>query len=78
MKGTAPYNKQTHMNSVHHLELANENCMINWTNYFPNVTQLTFKFYPFEENKYISPNILKRIFPLEQITQINIICFDLY
>ncbi|CAF2689163.1 unnamed protein product, partial [Rotaria sp. Silwood2] len=59
------------MNSVHHLQLQDENCLFNWTSYFPNVTQLTLKRNPFEEQKYISPIILNRLLPLEQITELN-------
>ena len=60
------------MTSVHCLELGDENCTINWTKYFPNVTQLTLKEEPFKERNYISSIILRQIFPLEQITELDV------
>ncbi|CAF4039038.1 unnamed protein product [Adineta steineri] len=78
IKTTTRSTKQIQMNSVRHLELENENCIINSTNYFPNVTQLTCKENLYEETNYISSNILNRIFPLEQITELNIYLCDSY
>ena len=66
------------MNSVRHLELTNENSLLSWASYFPNVTELTFEAYPFEESKHISPHTLHRIFPLNQITRPSILGLDLY
>ena len=78
VKRTAPCTKQTLMNSVRYLELTNKNSLLSWTSYFPNVTELTFKAYPFEENKHISPHSLHRVFPLNQITRLSILGLDLY
>ncbi|CAF1189159.1 unnamed protein product [Rotaria sordida] len=76
-KRSAPHTKQRYMNSVHHLEFQHKNRIINWTNYFSNVTQLTFKCNPLQENEYVLPIIFNRIFPLKQITKLEIIWFNL-
>jgi hypothetical protein len=66
------------MNSVHHLELEDGNERLNSTNYFPNVTQLSFKYNPLEQNTYLSPVTLNQIVPLNKITKLDIHCFHLY
>ncbi|CAF3779202.1 unnamed protein product [Adineta steineri] len=78
IKTTTRSTKQIQMNSVHHLKIEDENCTINCINYFPNVTQLTFKECLLQEKNYISPNILNRIFPLKQITELNIFLCNSY
>ncbi|CAF4030746.1 unnamed protein product [Rotaria sordida] len=75
-KRSAPHTKQMYMNSVHYLEFQHKNRIINWANYFPNVTQLTFKCNPLQENEYVLPIIFNRIFPLKQITKLEIIWFN--
>ncbi|UJR12298.1 hypothetical protein I4U23_017009 [Adineta vaga] len=53
--------------------------VVNWSNYFPNVKQLTFKLgTPWEEKNYISPIILKNILPLERIIELDIYISDEY
>jgi hypothetical protein len=66
------------MNSVHHVEFEDGNRRLNSTNYFSNVTHLSFKYNPFEQNKPVSPVILNQIVPLNKITKLNIHCFHLY
>jgi hypothetical protein len=65
--------KNINMNSVHHLQISDEQAIINCVKYFPNVTELTISQESIIGNKNLFlSTTLNHIFPLEQLNKLNI------
>ena len=68
--------KQAQVNSTYHLQLQNDNFLLNWTDYFPNLTHLTLKRNDSaKEEEYISPMTFSRLLPCESITEFKAYVF---
>jgi hypothetical protein len=66
--------KNINMNSVHHLQISDEQAMINCVKYFPNVTEITISQESIIENENLSLSAtLNHICPLlKQLEKLNI------
>jgi hypothetical protein len=53
------------MNSVHHLEILNEQSIVNCEKYFPNTTELTISYDVVNEHGNILSTNLNSIIPLK-------------
>ncbi|CAF4376131.1 unnamed protein product, partial [Rotaria sordida] len=63
------YTSDMNLNSVKYLSICEQNITNNHVNYFPNVIQLTIKFY-IETFDELFTTTLNRLIPLSQLTRL--------
>ncbi|CAF0925380.1 unnamed protein product [Rotaria sp. Silwood1] len=64
---------ETNLRTVRHVRIQCEKELINWVNYFPNATELTFES-GFSTTHESIANMLRRIIPLEQLSILVLEC----
>jgi hypothetical protein len=69
---TSSYEEITNRHSVIHIDIGNREGIDNYRNYFPNVIELTLSDEAICQDKVFLPIIATRIFPLKQLTKLNI------
>jgi hypothetical protein len=62
------YNQRLYINSVHHLEIHDEQAIINCVKYFPNTTELTISYDVVNKHENGLSNSFNSIIPLKQLT----------